>query len=118
MWPAGITRQDRIEQVSERIEEQRQFFDPALAMRDAENRGLALDAFVIVTANCPKLTHSLERYRRSSGIAAKLVVIDPASETCYATDPDDAWQLGVVGFDASVPRVVAEFLRGGRSVNG
>lgn len=118
VWPAGITRQDNLDHVCAVIADQRQFFDPSLAMRDAENRGFAVDAFLIVTTNCPRLGHSLERYRRSSGIAAKLVVIDPGSETCYATDPADALQLGIVGFDASVPQVVAEFLRSGRSVNG
>jgi hypothetical protein len=30
-------------------------------------------------------------------------------------DPDDAFQMGVAGFDASVPDVVSEFLRGRRS---
>jgi len=81
-------------------------------MRDAEDRGLAVDAFIIVTANVRNLFDSLERYRQSSGIAAKLVVIEMGSEAYNATDPDDAYQLGIVGFDASVPQVIAEFLRG------
>jgi 60 kDa SS-A/Ro ribonucleoprotein len=81
-------------------------------MRDAEDRGIAVDAFVIFTASDRGLSDPLERYRRSSGIAAKLVVIAMDSEVCNATDPDDALQLGIAGFDASVPRVVAEFLRG------
>lgn len=112
IWPAGITRKDRLDRVCEVIRGEGRFFDPSLPMRDAEDRGLAVDAFVIVTANRGNVRQALERYRRSSGIAAKLVVIAMHSEVCNATDPDDALQLGMAGFDASVPRVVEEFLRG------
>lgn len=72
---------------------------------------LALDAFVIITANRPS-AGTLEHYRRSSGIAAKLVVIAMAASGTSITDPDDALQLGIAGFDATVPQVVAEFLKG------
>jgi 60 kDa SS-A/Ro ribonucleoprotein len=67
-----------------------------------------VDAFVIFSDHSPS-ADALEHYRRSSGIAVKLVVIG------CSTDPDDALQLGIVGFDASVPQVVAEFLKGWRS---
>jgi 60 kDa SS-A/Ro ribonucleoprotein len=112
IWPAGITRDERLERVCELIGSEGRFFDLSLPIRDAEDRGIAVDAFVIFTASDRGLSDPLERYRRSSGIAAKLVVIAMDSEVCNATDPDDALQLGIAGFDASVPRVVAEFLRG------
>ena len=75
--------------------------NPSLPVRD-------VDAFVIFSDHSPS-ADALEHYRRSSGIAVKLVVIG------CSTDPDDALQLGIVGFDASVPQVVAEFLKGWRS---
>jgi len=81
------------------------------SLRDAGDRGIAVDAFVIGTADTRSLSDPLQRYRRSSGIAAKLVVIAMDSEVCNATDPDDALQLGIAGFDASVPQVIANFLR-------
>jgi 60 kDa SS-A/Ro ribonucleoprotein len=112
IWPAGITRKDRLDRVCELIGCEGRFFDPSRPMRDAADRGLAVDAFVIVTANHRNLSDPLERYRRSSGIVAKLVVIVMDSQVCNATDGDDALQLGIAGFDASVPQVVAEFLRG------
>ncbi len=108
IWPAGITRRDRFDRVREVIGS----VNPAQPMQDAEDRGLAVDAFVIVTASEGSVADALERYRRSSGIMAKLVVIAMDSDRCNATDPDDAFQLGIAGFDASVPQVVAEFLRG------
>ncbi len=111
IWPGGITRKDRLDRVCELTGSGARFFDPARPMQDAEDRGLAVDAFIIVTANHGNVVHALDRYRRSSGVAAKLVVIALDSEVCNATDPDDAFQLGVAGFDASVPQVIAEFLR-------
>jgi 60 kDa SS-A/Ro ribonucleoprotein len=114
IWPAGITRKDRLDRVCEVIGTEGRFLDPSLPMRDAEERGLAVDAFIVITAKDRIVADALERYRRSSGIAAKLVVIAMDSEVCNATDPDDAWQLGIAGFDATVPQVVAEFLRAGR----
>ena len=71
--------------------------NPSLPMRD-------VDAFVIFSDHSPS-ADALEHYRRSGGIAAKLVVIG------CSTDPDDALQLGIVGFDASVPQVVEEFIK-------
>jgi len=109
IWPAGITRKDRLDRVCELIGTEER-----VPMQDAEDRGVAVDAFIIVTANDRNLSDPLERYRRSSGIAAKLVVIAMDSEVCNATDPDDTFQLAIAGFDASVPQVVVEFLRAGR----
>jgi 60 kDa SS-A/Ro ribonucleoprotein len=77
----------------------------ALAMLFGGKASNSVDAFVIVTDN--KLpTERLERK------AAKLVVIAMAATDCSISDPDDAFQLGIAGFDASVPLVVAEFLKG------
>jgi 60 kDa SS-A/Ro ribonucleoprotein len=77
----------------------------ALAMLFGGKASNSVDAFVIVTNN--KLpTERLERK------AAKLVVIAMAATDCSISDPDDAFQLGIAGFDASIPLVVAEFLKG------
>jgi 60 kDa SS-A/Ro ribonucleoprotein len=55
----------------------------------------AFDVFVIITDNRP---------------AAKLVVIAMAATECVE-DSDDPLQLNVVGFDATVPEVVSEFIK-------
>jgi 60 kDa SS-A/Ro ribonucleoprotein len=111
IWGVDITPKHRLEQVCEAIASGDGFPDASLAIRDAQNRGLAVDAFVIVAGNRPS-TEVLEEYRRWSGIPAKMVVIAMGSNGMSIADPDDAFQMGVAGFDASVPDVLSEFLRG------
>jgi 60 kDa SS-A/Ro ribonucleoprotein len=83
----------------------------ALAMiwRRDGNSTAALDALVIIADVMPP-SEVLERHRRTIGIAAKLVVI-AMDTTEPIADPCDELQLNVVGFDATVPEVVAEFIR-------
>jgi 60 kDa SS-A/Ro ribonucleoprotein len=54
---------------------------------------------------------ALEKYRQATGIPAKLVVVSMASNEFTMTDPNDSLQMDVVGFDASVPGVIANFVR-------
>jgi 60 kDa SS-A/Ro ribonucleoprotein len=77
----------------------------ALALLFGGKASNSIDAFVIITDNKPP-AQLLGR------MAAKLVVIALAATDCSISDPDDALQLGVAGFDASVTQVVAEFLKG------
>jgi len=83
----------------------------ALAMLFEEKASNSVDAFVVVTDQ-RRSTEALEHYRRSRGIATKLVVIALAADGSSITDPEDALHLGIAGFDASVPQVVAEFIKG------
>jgi 60 kDa SS-A/Ro ribonucleoprotein len=53
----------------------------------------------------------LQRYRRSSGIPAKLVVVGMTATGFSIADPNDAGMLDVVGFDTSTPSLIAEFSR-------
>jgi 60 kDa SS-A/Ro ribonucleoprotein len=114
LWGIEITPKHRLEQVHEAIVSKGGLRDASLAIREAQNRGLAVDAFVIVAENRPS-TEALEQYRRWSGIPAKLVVIALAAQESNIVDPNDAFQMGVAGFDSGVPDVVSEFLRGWRS---
>jgi hypothetical protein len=79
----------------------------ALAMLFEKKTSNSVDAFVIITDNKPP-TEALERK------GAKLVVIALAATDRSITDPDDPLQLGIAGFDATVPQVVAEFIDGWR----
>ena len=87
-----------------------------LAIEDALNRGLHVDAFVVVTdleksgESAPRC--ALDLYRQSTGIATRLAVIAMAAEDCNMTDPNDPLQMSVAGFDASVPEILAQFVRG------
>ncbi len=115
--PVDITRKDRVDRACGAIVRQPRGTDASLPMQDALERGLAVDAFVIVTDNETWAgdrhpVQALDRYRRSTGIAAKLVVIAMAANGYSITDPNDSLQIDVAGFDASVPAVVAEFVKG------
>ena len=52
---------------------------------------------------------ALREYRERMGIPARLVVVGMASNGFSIADPADAGMLDVVGFDAAVPQVIADF---------
>jgi len=85
------------------------------SIEDALNRGLEIDAFVVLTDHAKTgesaQGETLQRYRRDTGIATRLAIIAMAADRCDMTDPNDRLQMSVAGFDASVPEVVAEFIR-------
>jgi 60 kDa SS-A/Ro ribonucleoprotein len=117
IWPVDIGRKDRLDWALEAIARESRGTDASLPMRDALERGLAVDAFVIVTDNESWAgeqhpVQALQHYRRVTGIAAKLVVIAMSANGYSIADPNDALQLDVAGFDATVPAVVSEFIKG------
>ncbi len=71
--------------------------------------GRSADALVVISDHWPP-TETLEHYRRTIGLAAKLVVIAMDAAECNM-DTCDAFQLNVVGFDVTVPEVVSEFIK-------
>jgi hypothetical protein len=75
----------------------------------SEGLSTDVDALVIIADKMPP-AEALERHRRTIGIAAKLVVIAMDATECNI-GPCDELQLNVVGFDASVPVVVSEFIK-------
>jgi len=116
IWHVDITRQDRLDRACEAIVREARSTDASLPMRDALERGIAVDAFVIVTDNETWAgeahpVQALEQYRRATGIAAKLVVMAMAANGYSIADPNDAFQMDVAGFAASVPEVVGEFVK-------
>jgi 60 kDa SS-A/Ro ribonucleoprotein len=93
--------------------------DCALAIGYAMQRGLSVDAFVILTdsetyAGKDGHVHQvLAQYRQKSGIPAKLVVVGMVGNDFTIADPNDAGSMDVIGFDTSAPRAIADFIRGG-----
>jgi len=91
--------------------------DCALPMLYAMDRGRSVDTFVIYTdsetwAGGIHPAEALRRYRRATGIAARLVVVGMVANRFTIADPDDPGMLDVVGFDTSTPEVIAGFARG------
>lgn len=90
--------------------------DCSLPMLFALEEQIAVDAFVIYTdsetyAGYIHPVEALRKYRRESGIEAKLVVVGMTSTGFSIADPNDAGMLDVVGFDSSAPSIISSFLR-------
>ena len=89
--------------------------DCALPMLDALEQGIEADAFIVLTDNETWAgdvhpSEALRRYRRKTGIPAKLVVAAMTATECSIADPEDAGMLDVVGFDTAAPNVIHDFL--------
>ncbi|QDT14641.1 TROVE domain-containing protein [Alienimonas californiensis] len=91
--------------------------DCALPMLYALEQRLAVDVFVVLTDNetwCGAVhpAEALRRYRRATGIDAKLAVVGLTSTGFSIADPKDPGMLDLVGFDTATPTVLSRFAAG------
>jgi len=115
--PVSISSRQRLDDVIRQIEDiPWGGTDCALPMLSALKDGLEIDAFVIYTDNetwagdihpC----QALQKYRRETGIPAKLIVVAMTSTGFSIADPNDAGMLDVVGFDMATPNLISDFIR-------
>lgn len=90
--------------------------DCSLPMKYAMERKLDVDCFMVYTdsetyAGAMHPFQALQQYRQQSGIPAKLVVVGMVANDFSIADPSDIGMLDVVGFDANVPSIVADFVK-------
>lgn len=90
--------------------------DCALPMIYALDNGLEIDVFVIYTDSETWYgnihpAQAIQKYRKVTGIPAKLVVVGMESNGFSIADPDDPGMLDVVGFDTATPSAIAEFTK-------
>jgi 60 kDa SS-A/Ro ribonucleoprotein len=90
--------------------------DCSLPMLWALERGVQADSFEVYTdseTNTGRIhpAQALWKYRRETGIPAKLAVVAMTSGGFTIADPEDAGMLDVVGFDTATPEVLADFVR-------
>ena len=88
--------------------------DCALPMLYALENNLKVDTFVVYTDNQTWAGQihphqALQKYRQKMGIPAKLIVVGMATNGFSIADPDDAGMMDIVGFDPSVPQIIAQF---------
>ena len=57
-------------------------------------------------------TQALQQYRQRTGIPARLIVVGMTATGFSIADPADAGSMDVVGFDANVPALIADFVGG------
>lgn len=92
--------------------------DCALPMLDALHKKMPVDVFVIYTDNetwCGGAhpTVALHNYRNKMGIDAKMIVVGLTATQFSVADPTDAGMTDIVGFDSSVPAIIADIASGG-----
>ena len=90
--------------------------DCALPMTWALKNRVPVDVFTVYTDSETWFgdvhpSQALREYRQRMGIEARLVVVALTSNGFTIADPADAGMLDVVGFDAAVPEVIADFAR-------
>ncbi len=90
--------------------------DCSLPMKFAQQNKIPVDVFAVYTDNetwagTPHPHQALQNYRQKMGIGAKLIVVGMAANKFTIADPNDPGMLDVVGFDASVPAVMADLAR-------
>lgn len=113
----GIGSNDSMNQVMQKVQN-RNFgaTDCTVPMLYASANDIMVDTFVVITdsetwAGNIKPVQALVQYRQTHNPNAKLVVVGTTSTGFSIADPNDAGMLDVVGFDANVLPVIAEFSR-------
>jgi 60 kDa SS-A/Ro ribonucleoprotein len=116
--PIGITPKMRLDTVIQKMERfQWGGTDAALPMLYANANNLPVDVFVTITDNetwagniAP--SQALEQFRQASGRPAYGIVMGTTSSGFTIADPKDSRMLDVAGFDANVPVIINDFVRG------
>jgi 60 kDa SS-A/Ro ribonucleoprotein len=91
--------------------------DCSLPMLYALEKGLEVDTFVIMTDNetwagSMHPHEALAKYRKETGIDAKLVVFSTQATKFTIANPEDPGMLDIAGFDSAAPQIMTEFSRG------
>jgi len=91
--------------------------DCALPLRWAQAQGKVFDAVVTLTDNETwagpvHVNQALKSYREYTGLPVRHIAIALTPTGWSVNDPDDMLGLDVAGFDAAVPTLVSDFIRG------
>lgn len=91
--------------------------DCSLPMLWAEAQGKAFDAFIVYTDNetwagTIQPMDALRAYRAKVNPEARLIVVGMTATQFTIADPQDGGALDVVGFDASAPAIISNFVSG------
>jgi 60 kDa SS-A/Ro ribonucleoprotein len=90
--------------------------DCALPMLYAMENNIKTDVFIVMTDNetwagAVHPMEALRQYRKKMGINAKLIVIGMTATAFTIADPTDPGALDIVGFDASIPTLINNFVK-------
>ena len=91
--------------------------DCAVPMLDALDKNMPVDLFVIITDNESwagqiHASEAIKKYRKETGINAKLAVIAMSATEYSIADPTDVGMADFVGFDSGLPIALRQFANG------
>ena len=115
MVPLNITAGDSLSDVVQKTSNiPMRRTDCAQPILDALEKKMPVDCFIILTDNeswAGKIhpAEALRKYRREMGIPAKLIATALVANEYSVADPTDAGMMDLVGFDTSIPQLIADF---------
>ena len=119
MQNIGITAKDTLETAMQKTSRMSAGgTDCAQPMIHAAQKKMDVDAFIVITDNetwagSMQPIQALKQYRKvQDKPQAALIVMGMTATDCSIADPTDPYNLDVVGFDANVPVLVTDFIRG------
>lgn len=91
--------------------------DIAQPILHAQSNRQKIDAVIVYTdsetwAGRTHVVEALARYRQSTGIATKLIVVAMVANGMTVADGKDPLNLQVVGFDTNTPQLISNFISG------
>ena len=114
----GITKKDTLESAMRKTNMSFGGTDCALPITYAGQNGLVVDSFITITdsetwAGSIQPIQALQKYRKArSKDDVSMIVMGMTATNVTIADPKDSYNLDVVGFDANVPVLVSDFIRG------
>lgn len=111
----GISAKDRLDSAMRKAQRNFGGTDCAVAIKHALAHNIPVDAFVIITdgetwAGDIHASLAIVQYRQKMGRDARLITMNMVANRTRLTDPTDAGSMDVVGFDASVPQIINQFI--------
>ena len=113
----GISKSDSLDSVLRKTSRSFGGTDIAQPAIWAKSNGVKVETFVTITDNetwagRTKPFQALKAYRDATNIPARQIVVGLNSTDFTVADPKDALSLDIVGGDANLPRLIAEFSAG------
>lgn len=114
----GVTKNDTLPLVMKKVSDLNfGSTDCSLPMEWARENNVEIDTFSVITDNETYAGNihpfqAVKKYRKATGIDARLAVFGVSATDFTIADPSDPGMMDFVGFDASAPKVFTDFSAG------
>lgn len=90
--------------------------NPGALIEKALKDNIPVETFIVITDNEVNtgrhVFQLLEKYRKQTGIPARMIVLGVTASDFSIADPNDPLSLDLAGFDSATPSLIADFSRG------